>query len=181
MQIGGKNFRDVMIENNGVTCQIDNILLTKKALYVIESKDYSGWIFGSDSQDQWRQTFAHYKNRYTGETVSKFQFYNPIKQNQSHIKLLNEKFPHLKSIPIKNFIVFGEFATLKNIQVKTTDAHVMNIGYLKTTLIEADNQLNKEISPELHVDLINCILSANITDPTKRLEHNKRIQKKYNS
>lgn len=180
-QTGGKCFRDIMIEINDFSCQIDNILLTNKALYVIESKDYSGWIYGSFSQEYWMQTFAHYRNRYSGKTVSKFKFYNPIKQNQNHIKFLIDKFPQIKSIPIKNFVVFGKLATLKNIQKKTNDSYVITIRHLQSTLIEAEHQVSKEINQYLHADIINGILSANITDPTKRLEHVKRVQKKYHS
>lgn len=138
-QMGGKCFRDIMIEINDFSWQIDNVLLTNKALYVIESKDYSGWIYGSFSQEYWMQTFAHYRNRYSGKTVSKSKFYNPIKQNQNHIKFLIDKFPQIKSIPIKNFVVFGKLATLKNIQKKTNDSYVITIRHLQSTLIEAEH------------------------------------------
>lgn len=127
------------------------------------------------------QTFAHYRNRYSGKTVSKSKFYNPIKQNQNHIKFLIDKFPQIKSIPIKNFVVFGKLATLKNIQKKTNDSYVITIRHLQSTLIEAEHQVSKEINQYLHADIINGILSANITNPTKRLEHVKRVQKKYHS
>jgi len=75
-QVEGTTFNDIMIENNGYTCQIDTMLLTKKALYVIEFKDYSGWIFGSETNTYWKQTFTHYKartsvNNYTNSGVGK--------------------------------------------------------------------------------------------------------------
>lgn len=87
---GGIRFHDLLFISSGNSSQVDNILLTRKALNVIEAKDYSGWIFGSEGNNYWTQVFTHYKaktsgNNYTKSGVSKYSFYNPIKQNRTEL------------------------------------------------------------------------------------------------
>lgn len=75
--------RDMYIPYNNETKQIDVLLITEFGIYVIESKDYSGWIFGSENNKNWTQSLN--KN-------SRYSFYNPIWQNRSHIKALSLRF-----------------------------------------------------------------------------------------
>jgi restriction system protein len=81
------NYKDYFIfnnliipsDNNGST-QIDHIVVSKFGIFVIESKDYQGWIFGDKDQPFWTQSLPGGKN--------KFQFQNPIRQNYAHIMAL---------------------------------------------------------------------------------------------
>lgn len=43
-------------KENGETTEIDLILITPYGLFVIESKNYSGWIFGNTNNKFWTQT-----------------------------------------------------------------------------------------------------------------------------
>ncbi len=177
--LGGMEFHDIMLWNNSITSQIDNILLTRKALYVIESKDYSGWIFGTDYQEYWKQTFAHYKSRRTGQTVSKFSFYNPIKQNIVHIRVLKKSILSLKNIPIYNIIVFGAEAELKEINNKTPNTVVTEIYNLNNLILNIDNSIIKEIDIEDQAEIVDEITSKNIIDEFIRSQHISRISEKY--
>ncbi len=109
---GAKLLFNVYIpKENGETSEIDVMMIHKKGIFVFESKNYSGWIFGNETQKTWTQVLPAGKGRSHKES-----FYNPILQNQSHIR-------HLKaflgeSIETKSIIVFSERCTLKNIQVK---------------------------------------------------------------
>jgi len=63
-------FRNIYLKKrNGKYTEIDLILVTQKGLFVIESKNYGGWIFGSEHNDNWTQTFRG---------GQKHKFYNPI-------------------------------------------------------------------------------------------------------
>ena len=62
------------------TTQIDHILLSPYGLFVIETKNYKGWIFGSERQKIWTQKI--YKKSYP--------FQNPLHQNYKHQKVLQE-------------------------------------------------------------------------------------------
>ena len=68
---------------NGDVTEVDLILIHESGIYVIESKNYSGWIFGSENQRYWTQSFSDGKGG-----SQKYKFYNPIWQNDTHIKAL---------------------------------------------------------------------------------------------
>lgn len=60
------------------TTQIDHILLSPYGIFIIETKNYKGWIFGTERQKMWTQKI--FKNSY--------QFQNPLHQNYKHQKVL---------------------------------------------------------------------------------------------
>lgn len=64
---------------NGGSTQIDHIIVSVYGIFVIETKNYKGWIYGSEKQKQWTQSFPN---------GSKFKFQNPLRQNYLHIKTL---------------------------------------------------------------------------------------------
>ena len=71
--------------DNSKTSEIDIIMFHPKGLFVIESKNYSGWIFGNESHKQWTQTLP------IGYGEShKERFYNPIMQNATHIRAIRK-------------------------------------------------------------------------------------------
>ena len=104
-------------ENNKFT-EIDIVLLTAKGLFVIESKNFKGWIFGNENQKMWTQTLP------SGYNCHKEQFYNPIKQNSTHIKYLRKIITD--SIPIESIIVFSDSCTFKNVNVNVPASAVTN-------------------------------------------------------
>lgn len=67
---------------NGKTSQIDHLLITDYGVYVIETKNYAGRIYGNDKQREWTQVLAY------GNTKNKL--YNPVMQNGTHIYRLKE-------------------------------------------------------------------------------------------
>ena len=64
---------------NGGSTQIDHVIVSVYGIFVIETKNYKGWIYGSEKQKQWTQSFPN---------GSKFKFQNPLRQNYLHIKTL---------------------------------------------------------------------------------------------
>lgn len=95
-------FHDVTLPTPTGTTQIDHIIISTHGIFVIETKNYSGWIFGSQNSSYWTQVI--YKNK------NKFQ--NPLRQNYKHIKTLQE----LTQLPFNAFhsvIVFAGDATFK--------------------------------------------------------------------
>lgn len=64
----------------GGATQIDHILLSPFGVFVIETKNYQGWIFGSERQKQWTQKL--YKKS--------FKFQNPLHQNYKHLRTLEK-------------------------------------------------------------------------------------------
>ena len=62
------------------TTQIDHILLSPYGIFIIETKNYKGWIFGSERQKMWTQKI--FKKSY--------KFQNPPHQNYKHQKVLEQ-------------------------------------------------------------------------------------------
>lgn len=75
-------FNDIILvdEKTKKSCQIDHIAIRPNGVFVIETKNYAGRVYGNDSQREWTQVLAY------GET--KNRFYNPVKQNATHIYFL---------------------------------------------------------------------------------------------
>jgi hypothetical protein len=88
---------------NGTT-QIDHILISTKGVFVIETKTFSGWIFGDESSKQWTQIIYRVK--------SKFQ--NPIHQNYHHVKAVEELLDFLPKEQIHPVVVFTGSAVFKS-------------------------------------------------------------------
>jgi hypothetical protein len=60
--------------------QIDHIVVSPFGVFVIETKNYKGWIFGDAKQSQWTQQIYRKKSR----------FQNPLHQNHLHVSSLME-------------------------------------------------------------------------------------------
>ncbi|WP_227679986.1 nuclease-related domain-containing protein [Psychrobacter frigidicola] len=56
--------------SNGGSAQIDHVIVSVYGIFVIETKNYKGWIFGKEKQAQWPQTIMgrKYKFHY-GRTI----------------------------------------------------------------------------------------------------------------
>jgi hypothetical protein len=106
-----KVLNDVVIDVNGRTSQIDHVVISDYGIFVIETKNYKGRIFGGENSDYWTQVIFQRKEK----------FYNPIRQNRSHILALKgilRAFPNVKYVSV---IVFSSAATIKvNTETKVT-------------------------------------------------------------
>lgn len=111
----GMTLRNIYIpKGNGETSEIDQVYITQKGVFVFESKNYSGWIFGDEEAMYWTVTLPNrQKNR----------FYNPIKQNRTHIRWLGKWLG--PGIPLFSVIVFSERCELRQVTVKSDDVKVI--------------------------------------------------------
>ena len=107
------------------TTEIDMVFLHESGLYVIESKNYSGWIFGNEEQEHWTQCL-----RGKFHTTQKYSFYNPLRQNETHICALMELLKD-DTVPYYSYVVFGNNCELKNIQLTSGKHHVTYALYLR--------------------------------------------------
>ena len=94
---------DVIIPDQGATddrytTQIDHVVVSPYGIFVIETKNYSGWIFGNEDSKQWKQTF---------KTTEAHYLYNPIKQNWGHTYALAERLK-LRIKFFKPIVVFSD-------------------------------------------------------------------------
>ena len=73
-----RRLHNVTLNTPDGTTQIDHVFLSPYGIFVLETKNMSGWIFGSEKQAQWTQKL--YKRT--------FKFQNPLRQNYKHLKAL---------------------------------------------------------------------------------------------
>jgi hypothetical protein len=88
----------------GGTTQVDHVLVSRFGVFVIETKDYKGWIFAGEKHRSWTQVLFN----------SKFRFQNPILQNQMHVQVVRSLLDFLPPEAIKSVVVFtgdAEFRT----------------------------------------------------------------------
>ncbi len=99
---------NVLVPKDGAVVdetELDVLMLHERGVFVFESKNYSGWIFGSEGQRMWTQSL----NRATKE-----RFYNPVMQNAAHVRVLSKRLV----VPERDFvsyIVFSDRCELKKV------------------------------------------------------------------
>lgn len=159
-----KILNDIMLRTNYGTTQIDHIVVSIYGIFVIETKNYKGWITGSEYAEQWT------KNMYG----KKYLFRNPLKQNYAHVKALEEKM----NLSIDKFIPIIAFSGNSNIKVKTSKP-VIYISQLKRVVQSYSDIKFKE--QELDELVLRIRMSDVTTKETKR-DHVEQIrtQVKYN-
>jgi len=108
--------------------EIDLVLLHTSGVYVLEVKEYSGWIFGNPKQKHWTQTLPDGR----GGSV-KHSFYNPLWQNYGHVQALKKNLAILGEVPIHSIVVFGDYCELKT-QLSTPNEPVVHTRELAETV-----------------------------------------------
>lgn len=108
-------FNAYVPKGNGKTSEIDLIMLHETGVYVFESKDYKGVIYGEENLVEWKQVLpacgkARQKENY---------FYNPLLQNEAHINSLQNYLYGIIGVPFYSIAVFGRRAMLQEIKLNT--------------------------------------------------------------
>lgn len=127
-------FNCYLPRENGETTEIDVMMISGSGIYVFESKNYSGWIFGDANGKTWTQTLPQ------GRKVRKEHFLNPVKQNQLHIKCL-KKYLRDETVPVYSVVVFSERCTLKKVNMSGSDAVVVKRDRLYRTVAGIDARM----------------------------------------
>ena len=73
-----KRFHNTIVPSSNGTTQIDHILISKYGIFIVETKNKSGWIFGSAESAQWTQVLFG----------KKYPFQNPLRQTYRQKKVL---------------------------------------------------------------------------------------------
>ncbi len=93
----------VTLQMQDGTTQIDHILVSRFGVFVIETKDYKGWIFANATQAKWTQVLFNFR----------FKFQNPIFQNVRHVRAVQGLLDFLPPDAIKSVVVFTGQAKFK--------------------------------------------------------------------
>ncbi len=153
---------NILLKKGELTTQIDHIVISRSGIFIIETKNYKGWIHGHENSEYWTQTIYKHKTK----------FRNPIKQNWSHVYLLKKVLSDYSNIKYYPIVVFAGNSKLIDITAN------FPVIYLKQ-LVRTIKRNNKEIS--LSNDEIQNISDKlnqlNIKGRKKNREHIKLLKK----
>lgn len=156
-----KVINNVVLQNNEITSQIDHIIISDFGIFVIETKNYKGWILGNENSEYWTQVI--YKN--------KQKFYNPIFQNAGHIRVLKNCLKDFPNVDYKSIIVFSTKAEIK---IDTTK-DVINTHKLLHT-IKKHSQVN--LTEDDKQKIIRKIDASNFADSYDKKKHIRSINQR---
>lgn len=157
-----RSFNDVLINTNRGSCQIDHLVISIYGIYVIETKNYIGWIHGNEKSEYWTQSIYS----------SKTKFRNPIKQNWGHIYALKNVLSDFRKLTYYPIIVFAGSAKLKNVY---SNVPVIYSRRLFKTIIELKGV--PLLSLELVENISNKINEVNIQGKRAKKKHVRQVKK----
>lgn len=151
-----KVINDIMINIDGITHQIDHIVISKYGIFVIETKQYNGYIIGSKYDKKWIRKIGKKKILYT----------NPIRQNYGHVlsicKLLN-----IDKSKAFNLVCIPSSA---KINIKD-DGEIARIYNLNSKILSKKDIIFDNID-----NMVNTLLKSNIIDKKERKKHIENVK-----
>ncbi|MBR6693583.1 MAG: NERD domain-containing protein [Clostridia bacterium] len=161
-------------KEKGGTTEIDLLMICPKGIFVFESKNYGGWIFGKESQRNWCQALPK-----EGGGSQKHTFYNPIMQNRTHIKYLKSILGN--QVPLWSIIVFSDRCNLKSVEITSNDVRVINQHYVASVVSEIYNKLPTNLLSEVDViNIYNKLYPYTQIDVFAEIQHIMNIYDKQN-
>lgn len=153
---------NILLKKKATTAQIDHLVISTHGIFVIETKNHKGWIYGSKSKYYWTQNI--YGNKY--------QVYNPVLQNQNHIRFLVQNYDCFKRYEpyIHNVVVYTRASRLI-----INDKCVCVVW--RNELIPYINSQNYDVIDWDDCNRIAAIIrTEQIKDRTELRRHNKNAQ-----
>ena len=128
-----KDLNNVTLNASNGTTQIDQIIVSKFGIFVIEVKNLKGWIFGDEKAAKWTQVLYG----------KKYQFQNPLRQNFRHTKALSD-FLGIDHSKIHSVVMFWgecEFKTSmpENVMMRGWTKYIKS----KTEILFTDDEVDQ--------------------------------------
>ena len=155
----------------GIT-EVDLVLINSKGIFVIESKNYSGRIYGSIDSKNWMQILGNNKRN---------RFYSPVLQNRTHINSIKNILKDVNEKDIYSIIVFSERCNIDNVNVLSENVRVIKRNNLKSTIGDISNDNCIKFADEEITNLYNKLLSYSNVSEIEKQQHIKNIREKYSS
>lgn len=159
-----RTINDIYITDNEHSTQIDHIVISEFAIFVIETKFYKGEIYGGENSENWSQ-YIH---------SNQFTFRNPILQNKGHIAALRKTLKLNTEIPIISIIAFSDQAYLH----VTSETKVVYWEQLLRTILSYEQKfIPMSVANKIYSDMLN-IKAANATSKKLKKAHINNVQAK---
>ena len=95
----GRWLYNLYIPGRDEVTELDALFLSSRGVFLFESKNFSGRIYGLSSQPDWVQSIK------TEKGIRKLRFFNPMMQNKAHARALKHLLPD--NTPLYPMVVFG--------------------------------------------------------------------------
>ena len=154
-----KILNDVLIRAKDKTVQIDHIVVSIYGIFVIETKNYSGNIYGDGYKDKWTQYIGREKNL----------FQNPLRQNYGHYKTIADLLNISDDKLIKPVVVFAGTAKLKI-------SNANNVVYIRNLYNYVDYYKEEIINIKTVERYCEILTQSNIESAAENRKHVQRIK-----
>ena len=150
------------------TTEIDVMMISHSGIFVLESKNYSGWIFGSETRKNWTQSLPNRRGSI------KNHFYNPIMQNRNHIKWLRKQVD--ESVPLHSLVVFSERCEFMDVSFNSEDVKVIKRNYLQKSVQHIMNAVGTKLDEKQIEDIYNKLLPYTQVSAEVKEQHVAKIK-----
>lgn len=150
---------NLLIKQGNKTTQIDHVVVSEYRIFVIETKHYRGWIYGDANREYWTQNI--YGNKY--------DLWNPIHQNQGHIRALRQV---LTDIPPGVFVSIVTFSRQASLDIRNSE-NVIYWDELKKLICSYQRKL---ISTEQAQNAYETLSAANIDSKDNQKQHVRHVR-----
>lgn len=151
--------KDVTLPIENGTTQIDHVIVSVYGVFVVETKNIKGWIFGKPHDPMWTQKIFKHSDK----------FQNPLHQNYKHVKTIQQLL-NLKDEQIHSVVVFVGDSTFKTPMPENV---TYGFGYIRYIKSKVRHVLS---SPEV-AEIINKIETGRLTPSLRtHLEHVAHVQ-----
>jgi|GEM_PF-240324 len=136
--------KNVTLHADDGTTQIDHVLVSEYGVFVVETKNMKGWIFGSPHQRFWTQKIFR----------SSLKFQNPLHQNYKHVKVL-QALLGLNDDQMHSVVVFVGDSTFKTSMPENVTQGFGYVRYIKS-------KQERVLSPQQVVEVCNKVSSGRL-------------------
>jgi len=154
-------FKNVVLPAEEGTTQIDHVIVSCYGVFVVETKNMKGWIFGGERQKSWTQKIYRYSKK----------FQNPLHQNYKHTKTL-QKLLKLDENQIHSVVVFIGDSKFKT---EMPDNVTHGNGYIRYILAKNDKVLTDEAKDRICRQLCSKRLRPSLATDRQHVANLKRI------
>lgn len=160
--------KNVTLPTEDGTTQIDHIIVSRYGVFVVETKNMKGWIFGSAGQKKWTQKIYRHSN----------QFQNPLLQNYKHVKTIASLFD-LNDKQIHSLVVFIGDSTFKT---ELPENVTYGMGYIRFIKSKKEVVLSREEVEKIISQIKNGRLTPSLKTHREHVQHvNNIVNEKKNS
>ena len=158
--------RNLYVPYRDATTELDIVMVHETGIFVFESKNYRGWIYGGMNDLNWTQAFPNRRTR---------PFYNPVRQNRNHIKALSQ-YLNMPSRFFRSCIVFSDGCELRKVPESSAFTMITQTSGLAEELQHRISASASAFRPEEMRAVSERLLPLTDADSSVKAKHIERIR-----